>query len=584
MGNLRAPELVGSGGWINTEPLSLDALRGKVVVLFFWAAGNALCHGDLEELRELSDRYPDELVVVGVHSPKFPGEGDHRRLTAELVRLGITGPVLDDPDMVTWQQYGVQGWPYYVVVDPRGRVEGAIAGEDQLGLLTQVVRDLITEQGHLGTLDRTPLPTTPADPPPGSLAFPQRVALDRHGRMAVADTAHDRVLVASLDVDPDPAGSDPVARITHVVRGLRRPRGARLVGDTLLICDTGRNRIGRIDLSERPDADELADIDDAGIAHLRLRHADVIAYDIPQPWDLLCDFDGSVVVASAAGHQLWRIPTIGDPGVVCGTGVAGLADGKAVNADLGQPSGLTRFPGAVVFVDAETSALRRLTNEGRVVTLAGAGLFDWGRRDGRRSRALLQHPEGVVASPRGDVAYIADTYNDAIRFWRGKRVGTLEIEGLARPGGLDVLSDGRLVVADTFHHRIVVVDPYELSVREVHFERITLPPSAPVPSSGEELRGRNGEPLTLEFDVELGELWPDAGSRAPVRVSVSAEPGWLLDAGPREWEHDRADGRVVLTAGSVGRGVLTVRVSADACGDGVRTIRRSERIHALVVT
>src|SRR5690606_30945693 len=147
------------------------------------------------------------------------------------------------------------------------------------------------------------------------------------------------------------------------------------------------------------------------------------------------------------------------PGPVAGTGFQGLADGRADAAQLAQPSGLARVPAGVAFVDAESSSLRLLTDRGRVRTPVGEGLFDWGTRDGRGLRGRLQHPQGVAASPDGATLYIAHTYNGAIRDWFRKDLGTLPIEGLDEPGGLDVLADGRLVVADTGNHRIVVADP-----------------------------------------------------------------------------------------------------------------------------
>src|SRR4051794_40112842 len=97
---VRAPELRGAGGWINaTEPLSLAALRGKVVLLDFWTFCCANCLHVLEELRPVEEEFADVLVVVGVHSPKFVHEAEHAAVVAAVERYDVRHPVLDDPDL-----------------------------------------------------------------------------------------------------------------------------------------------------------------------------------------------------------------------------------------------------------------------------------------------------------------------------------------------------------------------------------------------------------------------------------------------------------------------------------------------------
>ncbi|MDH5277478.1 MAG: redoxin domain-containing protein, partial [Actinomycetota bacterium] len=118
---LRAPELRGRA-WLNTggRDLSLADLRGKVVVLDFWTFCCVNCLHVLDELRALEAKYADVLVVVGVHSPKFVHEADPAALSAAVERYGVEHPVLDDPELATWQQYAVRAWPTLSVVDPAG--------------------------------------------------------------------------------------------------------------------------------------------------------------------------------------------------------------------------------------------------------------------------------------------------------------------------------------------------------------------------------------------------------------------------------------------------------------------------------
>jgi thiol-disulfide isomerase/thioredoxin len=105
-GRVRAPELRGRG-WLNTggRDLSLADLRGRFLLLDFWAFCCVNCLHVLDELRPLEERYADELVVVGVHSPKFAHEADADALRAAVERYDVRHPVLDDPELVTWQAY-----------------------------------------------------------------------------------------------------------------------------------------------------------------------------------------------------------------------------------------------------------------------------------------------------------------------------------------------------------------------------------------------------------------------------------------------------------------------------------------------
>ncbi len=128
---VRAPELTGRGGWLNTggRELSLRDLRGKVVLLDFWTFCCVNCLHVLDELRPLEEKYADVLVTIGVHSPKFVHEAEHAAVVAAVERYAVHHPVLDDPDLTTWNQYAVRAWPTLAVVDPEGYVVAQLSGE-----------------------------------------------------------------------------------------------------------------------------------------------------------------------------------------------------------------------------------------------------------------------------------------------------------------------------------------------------------------------------------------------------------------------------------------------------------------------
>lgn len=232
---VRAPELEGVG-WVNVvDPLSLAALRGRVVILHFWTLACVNCLRVIDELRELETAFPEELTVVGVHSPKFPHEADHDAVRRAVARHRVNHPVIDDPEMRTWAQYAVPAWPTLVLVDPAGYVVGSVAGEGHAAALSEAVERLLAEAEEKGTM-------RPGDlalwgPPPGeqTLRFPGKVASDGGERLAIADTGRDRVLVCDLE-----------GRVLREHRLLEQPQGVRFDGDHVLVCEGTGDQVWRV--------------------------------------------------------------------------------------------------------------------------------------------------------------------------------------------------------------------------------------------------------------------------------------------------------------------------------------------------
>src|SRR5579859_5541314 len=108
---VRAPELNGAA-WLNTDhPLTLAELRGKLVVLDFWTYCCINCMHILPDLRYLEEKYPHDLVIIGIHSPKFANERVNEQLRLAIQRYNIHHPIANDPMLSVWQQYRVHAWP-----------------------------------------------------------------------------------------------------------------------------------------------------------------------------------------------------------------------------------------------------------------------------------------------------------------------------------------------------------------------------------------------------------------------------------------------------------------------------------------
>ncbi len=546
LGRVRAPELRGSGGWMNTDrPLSLRDLRGRVVVLDFWTFCCINCLRVIEELRPLEDRFGDRLVVIGVHSPKFPHESDHAAVARAVARHRIGHPVLNDPELDTWQQYAVRAWPTLVVIDPDGYVVAMASGEGNGPSLEGIIAQLLDGREDLAV---GPAFAPVATRSEHTLAFPGKVASDGGKRLAIADTGNDRVLVCDLD-----------GHLLRAFGGFHQPQGVRFDAERLLVCDTVAGMVVAVSL---PGGERT-----------------VLASDLRSPWDAVVLDDGRIAIAEAGLHRIVTVPAGGGPVLVlAGSGAEGLRDGPAREAHLAQPSGLTRCGDGLAFADSEVSALRVL-RDNRVETLAGSGLFEWGAADGDRATARLQHPLGVVALADGSIA-VADTFNSRLRVWTDGNLRTVALlEPVDEPGGLDVLPDGRLVVADTNNHRIVTVDLGSGAITEIGI----TDRHGTEGSTGTPLSGRAGAALTLTADLDVVGSDLDRTQGPPVRVNVSADPQTLLGAGPRSWALDMLPVTVDVQLGREGSGILTFDVIASTCEGDVCTIVRSTREHPLTV-
>jgi thiol-disulfide isomerase/thioredoxin len=139
-----APNFVGITKWFNSAPLSIRDLRGRVVLVDFWTYGCYNCVNTLPYVTKLYETYKDKgLVVVGVYTPEFPFERSASNVQAALKRHGITYPVAQDNDSVTWNAWRNQYWPAQYIVDQHGNVVFSHAGEGQYDEIERTVRRLL---------------------------------------------------------------------------------------------------------------------------------------------------------------------------------------------------------------------------------------------------------------------------------------------------------------------------------------------------------------------------------------------------------------------------------------------------------
>jgi DNA-binding beta-propeller fold protein YncE len=411
-------------------------------------------------LRELEQRYPESVAVVGVHSGKYIAERETARIRDASIRLGATHPILNDRQFRVWRSYAVRAWPTLVAVDPRGAVVGMNAGEFTADAVAPFVERVVAAARADGSLREAPM-HFPAESPsvsPGELAYPGKVAVEGD-RIAVADSAHHRILLGRLE---ERGLRMRVERVVGSGRegfddgdtpAFRYPQGLVFGDDVLYVGDAGNHAVRAIALA----SGVTRTVAGTG-AQLRTMR-DRAAGAMSSPWDLALDGD-TLHVAMAGIHQLWTIDVRdGTASRRTGSGAEELHDGSHEEAALAQTMGIALARDLLLAADAESSAIREvdLAASGGVRTIVGTGLFDFGDVDGVGDAVRLQHPQGIAVAPDGRVL-VCDTYNDSLRWLdRAERRVTTWVRGLHEPGGIAVGARGAYV-ADTNAHRIVVAD------------------------------------------------------------------------------------------------------------------------------
>lgn len=491
---VRAPELTGATEWFNVPaPLSLRALRGKVVLLDFWTYGCINCLHVLPDLRRLEEKYRQELVVVGVHSAKFTNERKADNIRHVLVRYDIDHPVANDRAFAIWRAYGARAWPTQVLIDPEGYVVATASGEGKGEAFDQAIAAVIQVFDEQGRIDRRPLPLALERERlrTSTLAFPGKVLADEAGgRLFVADSNHHRVLVADLDGRIRDVIGGRIGGVADAAVGavdgpfedarFYRPQGLALDGDILYIADTENHLIRAASLSGR----RVTTLAGTGRqAAYGAEGGSAGRTSLNSPWDLVV-WRALLFVAMAGAHQIWMIDTKRQLALpYAGSGREARLDGPAETAAFAQPSGLAIADDVLYVADAESNIIRAVTlpPDNVVRTLAGGDLFEFGDRDGRGDGARFQHPLGITTA-RGRL-FVADTYNHRIRSVTPDRGDVRVFAGLGEegdsdgpapvarfhePGGLSATADA-LFVADTNNHAVRRVSLDTGAVQTVRF-------------------------------------------------------------------------------------------------------------------
>jgi sugar lactone lactonase YvrE len=497
-----APALEGGVGWINAAgPVDLKDLRGKFVLLDFWTYCCINCIHVLPELKKLEQAYPNELVVIGVHSAKFEGEQDSQNITDAVLRYEIEHPVVNDANHKIWNRYGVNSWPSFRIIDPEGNLIAGDSGEIKFEIFDRFFKSALPYYRERKLLDLRPIKfdlerDKVAKTP---LRFPGKVLADEAGkRLFIADSNHNRIVIASLDGQLlDTIGSGAIGRKDggYADAQFDHPQGMALHGQNLYVADTENHLLRKVDLRAKQ-VSTIAGVgeqgrnawpglpEDAPLAAFNVKLPERFVGPpkttaLNSPWALYVHGQ-DLYIAMAGPHQIWKMPLDeSEIGPYAGNGREDIRDGALLPpvpyergfSSFAQPSGLAGDKDWLYVADSEGSAIRAVpfdpTKEVQTIVGTIGSLFTFGDVDGGSDEARLQHALGVVHHE--GMLYVADTYNNKVKTIDLATRTTRTLVGTGKPGSTDSPASfdepagisyaaGRLYIADTNNHLIRTID------------------------------------------------------------------------------------------------------------------------------
>ena len=482
-----APSIASEYGWVNTdEPIRMKELRGKVVLLDFWTYCCINCMHTLRDIKRLEAKYPNELVVIGIHSGKFTNESLIENVRQAVIKNGIKHPVVNDASFAIWHRYSIKAWPTFVLIDPDGIGAGYFSGEGNYEAMDEKISLVISEFRANGRLNEEPVSfvlevdNTTIE----SLSFPGSVYADEESnRLFIADTNHNRIVITDLEGEViDIIGDGTSGRVDgeFSVANFRKPNGMCYSNDTLYVTDTENHLVRKLDFKERI----VSTIAGTGkqAVYMAEKGGNGLDISLNSPWDVVL-VKGKLYITMAGSHQIWVMDLASNQiHPFAGNGRQNRIDGPRLESSLAQPGGITTDGTKLFFVDSETSSVRisDLNNNGEISSIIGSHKFMFGDKDGIAGEALLQHPLGIAH--HNGVLYVADTYNHKIKIvrTRDKSCGTYLGTGKAgkedgklsqfyEPAGLS-FAKGRLYIADTNNHtiRVVNIDSGDVSTLKIN--------------------------------------------------------------------------------------------------------------------
>jgi thiol-disulfide isomerase/thioredoxin len=429
--------------WINvSRPLELDDLKNRVILVDFWTYSCVSCIQSLPEIKKLEERFGNKLTVIGVHSARFQNDSGVNQIKKAVLKHKISFPVINDPNLKIWNNFKINEWPSFVLINARGNIVEKYVGADKMPKIKEDVKSLLEK--YDATISREPLPflLEQYNTIGNVLTFPSKIEYAKNfsyktrnlPALIISNSGQNDIVVSSLT-------GEVIARVGSQNDGFadgdfesaefNNPRGLLYVGQKLYVADSANHAIRVIDFKDG----KVTTLVGNGFAGEKfISEADISEAKLSFPTDLeFFPNQNSIAIANAGTAQILILDLK-------------TKKIKPLVGDLKQTFDLATFGGKLYFTDAFDSSLKVVDSAGDMKVLASK---DSG----------LQHPQGLTIDDTG--VYIVDSFNDKIRKYSFSERKIVDFAGsklgFDEPEGIVAVLD-RFYVVDTNNNRVMTVN------------------------------------------------------------------------------------------------------------------------------
>ena len=514
--------------WFNvTKPLEAQDLKDKIILLHFWSYSCISCIESIEKIKYFTDRNPNMVAVIGVHSPIFENEKNYNSIKKAIIRYDINYPVINDPNHDLTKKFNITQTPTFLIFNLSGKIYKKYEGTKAIDEAILSLKKLVNKNKY--TINRQELPIileknfaiSSILNNPAKITYVANFKFKKNDfpALIIANSGDNSIVITKLS-------GEMIFKIGNKNSGFTdgnfsearflRPQSVLYDGKNIYVADTGNNAIRLIDIEKQKVSTLIGSGNQGDIIANKKINISEIELSAPTDLEFYPDKD-NIMISNSGTNQIVNY-NIKDKSVTAfaGNGDNGEDDGIYPANSFSQTQDMTVYDGKLYLVDSKTSSIRLIDKDGSVKTI-------FSQKINKNSSLPLQNPRGIFVDDSG--VFVTDSFNHQIRKFdfnsekiiniagsdRGEEIGSKT--QLDEPSGIVSFID-KLYVADTNNNRIIIINKANGSS-----SLLDIIPSQKLPKETfvEYLPNLDKNPeITLKANSEIG-------------IKINVKNGWKIN-------------------------------------------------------